>query len=82
MASAVLVPVMGALFAKPRAAAGFGGAAAGLGGLTAFYVLLFTQGSFDADAETYVWRFDGVELWQDYAVLCALPISLLPLSPS
>jgi Na+/proline symporter len=77
MASAVFVPVMGALFAKPRAAAGFWGAATGLGGLTAFYVLLFTQGSFDLDAETYVWRIDGVELWQDYAVLCALPISLL-----
>ncbi|MBA3481360.1 MAG: sodium:solute symporter family protein [Pirellulales bacterium] len=76
MASAVFVPVMGALFAKPRAAAGFWGAVAGLGGLTAFYALLFSQGTFDADAETHVWRIDGIELWQDYAVLCALPISL------
>ncbi len=76
MASAVFVPVMGALFAKPRAAAGFWGAVAGLGGLVLFYALLFSQGQFDAEAETYVWRIGGVELWQDYAVLCALPISL------
>jgi SSS family solute:Na+ symporter len=76
MAATVLVPVMGALFFRPRRAAGFCGAVAGLGGLAAFYVWLFNWGAYDVGAETYVWRGGGVEIWQDYAVLCALPISL------
>lgn len=76
MASAVFVPVMGALFAKPRAAAGFWGAVAGLGGLVAFYALLFVNGRYDDGLESYVWQLGPLELWQDYAVLCALPVSL------
>lgn len=76
MASAVFVPVMGALFFRPRPAAGFAGAVAGLAGLVAFYGLLFVNGRYDDGAETYVWRLGQLELWQDYAVLCALPVSL------
>jgi len=76
MASVVLVPVMGAIFARPRRAAGFWGALTGLAGLIVFYVLLFTQGVKDPEEEIYVWRVAGIELWQSYAVLCALPASL------
>ncbi|MCC6492553.1 MAG: sodium:solute symporter family protein [Pirellulales bacterium] len=76
MASVVLVPVMAAIFARPRRAAGFWGAVGGLAGLAGFYALLFTQGMKDPHEETYIWRVGGIELWQDYAVLCALPASL------
>jgi SSS family solute:Na+ symporter len=76
MTSVVLVPVMGALFSRPRRAAGLWGAVAGFGGLIAFYGLLFTQGFYSAENETYIWQIGGVQIWQDYAVLCALPISL------
>jgi SSS family solute:Na+ symporter len=77
MAAVVLVPVMGAIFWKPRRAAGFWGAAGGLLGITLFYVFLFRHGLKDPEEETFVWRYGSVEIWQDYAVLCALPISLL-----
>jgi SSS family solute:Na+ symporter len=76
MAAVVLVPVLGALFWRPRALAGFWGAAGGLGGVCAFYALLFTQGIKDPAEETFVWRIGGAEIWQDYAVLCAVPISM------
>jgi Na+/proline symporter len=77
MASVVLVPTMGALFWRPRPAAGFWGALAGLAGIIAFYTLLYWQGAEDVVEETHVWRIAGFELWEDYAVLCALPISLI-----
>jgi SSS family solute:Na+ symporter len=77
MASVVFVPAMGALFSRPKQAAGFYGAVAGFCGVIAFYVVLFTVGEKDLIEETFVWRLGGFELWQDYAVLCALPISLV-----
>ena len=80
MASAVFVPTMAALFARPRRQAGLWSAALGMGGLIAFYTLLFTQGKKDLEADSYVWRIGGVELWQDYAVLCALPVSFAGLA--
>jgi SSS family solute:Na+ symporter len=76
MASVVLVPTVGALFSRPKPAAGFWAAAAGLVGVIAFYVLLRTQGIKDLSEEAFVWRGAGVEIWEDYAVLCALPFSL------
>jgi SSS family solute:Na+ symporter len=76
MAAVLFVPMMAALFARPRPAAGLGGAVAGLVGLVTFYTLLFAFGRYDDQNETYIWRIGGVELWQDYAVLCALPVSL------
>ena len=76
MASVVLVPMMGAFFSRPKPAAGLGGVIGGFAGLIAFYSILFTLGAYDDSEETYVWRIGGVELWQDYAVLCALPVSL------
>jgi hypothetical protein len=77
MAAVLLVPMMGALFAHPRRAAGMAGAVAGFAGLIAFYGLLMTLGAYDVDQETYVWRVAGVEVWQDYAVLCTVPVSLV-----
>ena len=76
MAAVLLVPVMGALFARPRPAAGLWGSVAGLVGVTLFYTLLFSLGRYSPEAETYVWRLGTLEIWQDFAVLCALPVSL------
>jgi SSS family solute:Na+ symporter len=76
MASVVLVPVMGALFFQPRRGAGLWGAIGGFVGLFVFYGVLFNFGAYDDGEETYVLRLGTVEIWQDYAVLCALPISL------
>lgn len=75
--SVVLVPMMGALFLRPRRAAGLFAAIAGFIGLVAFYTLLFTLGDYIEDEETYLWRLGAVELWQDYAALCALPVSVI-----
>lgn len=75
MTAVVLVPVLGALFFQPRRAAGLAGAIGGFAGLVAFYALLLTQGEFDLAEETYVWRVGNVELWQDFALLIALPVS-------
>ncbi|HMP07284.1 MAG TPA: hypothetical protein PJ982_13105 [Lacipirellulaceae bacterium] len=40
-------------------------------------MLLLALGQFDADREVYFLRFGALELWQDYAALCALPVSLV-----
>jgi len=77
MSAVVFVPVMGGLFWRPRPAAGFCGAVAGLIGLILFYGLLFTNGTKDPDQEVYVWVVAGAEIWQDYAAVWSLPISLL-----
>jgi solute:Na+ symporter, SSS family len=77
MAAVLLVPLMGALFAHPRRAAGLWGAVAGLFGLIAFYTLLIALGEYSQADECYVWRIGGAEIWQDYAVLCTVPISLI-----
>jgi SSS family solute:Na+ symporter len=76
MASVLLVPVLAALFGRPRPAAGLWGAVAGFVGLVTFYGLLFSLGEYRDAEETYVWQIGAIELWQDYAVLCALPISV------
>jgi Na+/proline symporter len=77
MASVLVVPVLAALFARPRPAAGLWGALAGAIGLVVFYTLLFSLGEYSLADETYVLKLGAVELWQDYAVLCALPVSLV-----
>jgi hypothetical protein len=77
MVSVLLVPLMAALFARPRPAAGLAGAAAGFAGLIAFYGLLFKWGQYMPEDEVYMLRIGAVDLWQDYAALCALPASLV-----
>jgi solute:Na+ symporter, SSS family len=77
MTSVVLVPVMAALFARPRPAAGLWSALAGFLGLIAFYGLMFGLGEYSEDHEKHVWLLGPLEIWQDYAALCALPISFV-----
>lgn len=77
LASVVFVPAMGALFGRPRRRSGLLSAGAGLAGLVLFHVAIALFGVEDADAESWVWRIGGVELWREYAVLFALPASAL-----
>jgi Na+/proline symporter len=87
LVSIVLVPAMGALFAppdrSPRPLAGLLGSLGGLLGLIIFYTIIFTRGVKDPFEESYVLRLGavngvgGAEIWQDSAVLFALPVSLL-----
>jgi SSS family solute:Na+ symporter len=76
MVAVLLVPVIAALFGRPRRAAGLGSAVAGLAGVVTFYAILFRFGRYDEPNESYVLQIGNFEIWQDYAALCALPISL------
>jgi SSS family solute:Na+ symporter len=76
MVSVLLVPLMAALFARPRPAAGLLASVAGFAGLIAFYGYLFTQGQYMPNEEVYMVQVGPVAVWQDYAALCALPVSL------
>ncbi len=75
LTSVVLVPVMAALFARPKRAAGVWAAIAGAIGLVVFYTILITVGEYDAGEETYVLRLGTVEIWQDCAALFTIPVS-------
>ncbi len=77
LTSIVLVPVMFALFARPKRAAGACASIAGLCGLVAFYAILFTLGEYDSEEESHVLRLGAVEIWQDCAALIAIPVSAL-----
>jgi SSS family solute:Na+ symporter len=77
LTSVVLVPVLGALLGRPRRAAGTAGSISGLVGLMAFYVILITLGEYDVNEQAYVLRLGDVEIWQDCAALCAIPVSLM-----
>lgn len=75
LASAVLVPVLGALFAQARRVAGLAAAVAGLGAYATFQILIHRFGEFDTEQESWVWRIGEAEIWREYAILCALPAS-------
>lgn len=75
LTSVVFVPVMGAIFLKPARAAGLAASAGGFAALVAFYALIYTQGQYDENQESWVWRVGGYEIWREYAVLFALPLS-------
>lgn len=78
LTSVVLVPVLGALFMKPTRASGLMASGAGFVALGLFYTLVYTQGTFDESAESWVWRLgSGFEVWREYAVLASLPVSLV-----
>jgi solute:Na+ symporter, SSS family len=77
MAAVLFVPLMGALFGRPRPSAGLWGAVAGLLGLVAFYALVISLGRYNEEDEAFVWRIGAVEIWQDYAVLFTVPVSFI-----
>lgn len=74
LASVVFVPVMAAMFFQPARAAGLASSAAGLIALIVFHVIVAVAGVRDEEAESYVLRLGGLEIWREYAVLFALPV--------
>jgi solute:Na+ symporter, SSS family len=85
LTATVLVPLMAALFSPvpPKPAAGLASSLAGLATSVLFYVMVTLFGSYDEEWETVIWDVTlgerVVPIWQEYAVLLALPVSLLAL---
>jgi SSS family solute:Na+ symporter len=83
LAAAGLVPVLAGLylgrFAKP--AAGLASSLTGLVVVIAYYVVVHTFGVFDTEWSTQILTVEAgrlrVELWQEYALLFALPASVV-----
>lgn len=81
LVAAALVPVLAAMY-LPRSAspaAGLASSTAGLVVAVLYYVAVHTFGGFDAELATQVWTVTigsrEVALWQEYALLFALPAS-------
>ena len=81
--AAALVPLLAGLFSRrPQpAAAGLASSLTGLGVALLFYVLIHVNGRYDEEWATQIWTFElggrVFELWQEHAVLFALPASAL-----
>lgn len=81
--AATLVPLLAGLYSRrPQSAAtGFASSVTGLGIAVLFYVLVHVYGGYDEEWATQIWRLElggrTIELWQEYAVLFALPASAL-----
>lgn len=76
------VPVSAALFLRRplKAAAGLASSLVGLSTVTAVYVTVNVKGAESEEWGTMIWTVEAVgrswEIWQEYAVLFALPASL------
>jgi SSS family solute:Na+ symporter len=83
LVAAALVPVLAALLlpVRPPPAAGLWSAGAGLATALVVVALVGVLGDTDPDWGTRIWRFTwrgrAWEIWQEYAVLAALPVALL-----
>lgn len=78
LTSVVFVPTMGALFfSRVKKAAGFYAALGGAVALAVFYVLLLRHGEYVEARESYRCVIGGWEIWREFAVLFALPVSAL-----
>lgn len=81
LVAAALVPVLAGLYMpfRPSARAGLWSSLAGLLSATGFYVLVNLAGETSEEWGTVIWtvfvRGITLELWQEYAVLVALPVS-------
>jgi SSS family solute:Na+ symporter len=82
LVSSVLVPVLAALYLRRTAtpAAGLASSGAGLLVCVFYYVAVHAFGVYDAELATQVWAVTigerVVPLWQEYALLFALPASI------
>jgi solute:Na+ symporter, SSS family len=83
LVAAALVPIMAALYVRRPLTreAGLWSSAGGLVVAGGFWVLVNVFGSPDPEWGTVIWEVAvagrGIELWQEYAVLAALPVSAL-----
>jgi SSS family solute:Na+ symporter len=78
LTATVLVPVMAGLFWKGRKTplAGLLSSLTGLASSLVYYVAVYWFGVFDEEFATYIWISGTVELWQEYAMLISVPLSL------
>jgi solute:Na+ symporter, SSS family len=80
--AAALVPIMAALYIRRPLTreAGLWSSLGGLGVAGGFWVAVNVLGSPDPEWGTVIWEVvlagARIELWQEYAVLAALPVSL------
>ena len=83
LTATVLVPLLGALYLRrpPRPAAGLASALVGLGTAVIFFAAVALFGTLDPEWETVIWTVQvggrRVEIWQEYALLIALPASFV-----
>jgi len=77
LASVVLVPALGAIFANPPPLAGWLSAMSGIIVYAGYHLAVALNGQEDVEMESVVWRVGGFEAWREYAVLFALPASML-----
>lgn len=82
LVSTAIVPVLASTFVriKPKPAAGLASSLTGLVVAAAMFVLTNVYGRYDDEWGTEIWTFETgsrtFEIWQEYAVLFALPASL------
>jgi SSS family solute:Na+ symporter len=83
LTATVLVPLLAALYLKqpPRPAAGLAAGLSGMATAVLFFAAVGVFGDFDPEWETVIWRLEiagrSMALWQEYALLIALPVSVL-----
>jgi solute:Na+ symporter, SSS family len=83
LVSAALVPLMAALYLpfRPRPAAGLASSIAGLATALVFVLAVNAYGTFDEEWATSIWAVTvagtEIQVWQEYAVLAALPASAI-----
>ena len=83
LVATALVPVTAALYLPrpPKPAAGLASSVAGLAVAAGVFTLTNLFGALDEEWETMIWSFDAFgrewSIWQEYAVLFALPASVL-----
>jgi Na+/proline symporter len=81
LVSSALVPIVAALFLRvpPTPAAGLASSLTGLAVAVIVFVLTNVNGAYDDEWGTRIWSFAlggrSVSIWQEYAVLFALPAS-------
>jgi SSS family solute:Na+ symporter len=79
LTATVLVPVMAGLFWRGRKTplAGLLSSLTGLASSLVYYFAIFAFGELDEDFATYIWTSGTIELWQEYAMLISVPLSLM-----
>jgi len=78
LTATLLVPVLAGLFwpGRKTALAGLASSVVGLGAVFTYYAVVFWFGSWSEEYATFIWTVGGFELWQEYAMLVAVPLSL------
>lgn len=77
LVSVVFVPAMGAILGRPKPAAGVAASVGGLATLVAFHLLVHGFGEFVESEGSYRMVLERAEIWREYAILAAVPASLV-----